>query len=716
MKLRYIISAAIAGLISLSSCVKEEIASLDGLSAEPSYVSAGFYGGTAEEPTSVTAKTLIKSEEDWVLQIPDDAREWLSASVEAGFASSKGVEVVFTMTATQAPRKAEVMLVAGNKQLILTVGQNGPQKMKLTSAKDFNDNDKCPEGPSYYVEGVITKVEKYDYGNLYIRDDAGDQVYVYGVLDADGQSKNFTSLGIDVGDKVILYGPKGSYNGNPQMVNATLYEVTVPAVFDLDFRAIRTAYNEKYANDAAMLEKFSAYTKDDWKNTFKADVQNMQKEAQTITIPLTFKGDELGLGAQTAEWIHLKGMRQVGDVYYMEFDIDAYDQKAAPRKATIVINGKVEMKDKDGKDIVKTSNFELPVCQYGDIPEAITITAFEAAVQDDWVTVNGVVAGVNERGFVITDADGKAIYAKLQTEDEVKIGNEVSITGSKDIYRGFGSLKTFVVRVLSSKKEFTYPEPVECTKDLWDEMTAEGVVSSARYIVVTGAPDLENYGAVTIAEGITAAPYYAPESFEYPDAFAEMEAVTLKGYLVEIKNADDEKAMRFVLVSAEEYVSAPLNESFKSGMGQFTLENKKLTGELTYVWSHDINYGCMKASAYKGGSNEAESWLISPEIDLTAAEADPVLTFEQALKFLNDKPLSDHIAVMAKEVGATDWAALTLPATPAEIGETFGSSFDFYPTTVNCAAYKGKKIQIAFIYKGTTSNTPTWELKNVVLK
>ena len=56
------------------------------------------------------------------------------------------------------------------------------------------------------------------------------------------------------------------------------------------------------------------------------------------------------------------------------------------------------------------------------------------------------------------------------------------------------------------------------------------------------------------------------------------------------------------------------------GQGKLTIQNVKLTDPLTYVWYYSAAYG-MCASAFKdNASYESESWLVTPQIDLTRAK------------------------------------------------------------------------------------------------
>ena len=59
----------------------------------------------------------------------------------------------------------------------------------------------------YYVEGVVTSITNTTYGNIYIEDSEGNQLYIYGVYDATGALRyDAMSDQPKVGDTVVLYG------------------------------------------------------------------------------------------------------------------------------------------------------------------------------------------------------------------------------------------------------------------------------------------------------------------------------------------------------------------------------------------------------------------------------------------------------------------------------------------------------------------------------
>lgn len=146
-------------------------------------------------------------------------------------------------------------------------------------------------------------------------------------------------------------------------------------------------------------------------------------------------------------------------------------------------------------------------------------------------------------------------------------------------------------------------------------------------------------------------------------------------------------------------------ESFASGQGDFQIKDIS-KGELDYVWKFDSKYG-MKASAYNGKQVAAESWLISPEIDLTNVTT-ATLTFDHAINQLNgEQPQTNQIVEVSTNNGES-WTPLTGVTYPEGTSWTFVNAGN-----VDLKAYAGAKILIGFHYKSTNSSAATWEIKNV---
>ena len=149
-----------------------------------------------------------------------------------------------------------------------------------------------------------------------------------------------------------------------------------------------------------------------------------------------------------------------------------------------------------------------------------------------------------------------------------------------------------------------------------------------------------------------------------------------------------------------------LDESFATGQGSFTIDNKQLpNGVVSFVWSlgsfNDDKF--MKASAYIGGTRYAsESWLVSPPVDLSQA-ATATLTFDHAHNYAGTA--EEEFTLWATETSADNWQQLTI--------DKYGSEFNFTTATIDLSAYAGKTIKFAFKYISTTAAAGTWEIKNV---
>lgn len=153
-------------------------------------------------------------------------------------------------------------------------------------------------------------------------------------------------------------------------------------------------------------------------------------------------------------------------------------------------------------------------------------------------------------------------------------------------------------------------------------------------------------------------------------------------------------------------------ESFAAGQGDFTIEDKVLPEGLTYVWAYNTNNGTyMKASAYKKPTAyAAESWLVSPVIDLSHATACQLSVQQAANYFTKQENVLAALSVKVKEANAADWTDLTLSAWPA------GTSWTFVEGTADLAAYDGKQIQVAFVYTSTAEIAGTYEVKDFAVR
>ena len=153
-------------------------------------------------------------------------------------------------------------------------------------------------------------------------------------------------------------------------------------------------------------------------------------------------------------------------------------------------------------------------------------------------------------------------------------------------------------------------------------------------------------------------------------------------------------------------VQLPYSETFESSIGSFTTDDVKLGDGLSYVWKWN-SYKYMKASAYVSSKNiEAESWLVSPLIDLTNAKESKVSFSECVNKYFGD--VTTEATVWIKENGGT-WQQLSYTHPDVASGSSYSAFTDY---TFDISAYDGKKVYVAFKYTSTSTTAGTWEVKN----
>ncbi len=148
-----------------------------------------------------------------------------------------------------------------------------------------------------------------------------------------------------------------------------------------------------------------------------------------------------------------------------------------------------------------------------------------------------------------------------------------------------------------------------------------------------------------------------------------------------------------------------LENAFTDGQGNWTINDKVTASEISAIWQQNSTYG-MKASGLANKTNYAtESWLISPELDLSLA-TEATLTFEHTS--FQAKANSSYLKLLVSE-DQTNWAEQTINTWPS-------TKWTYVSNTLDLSGYVGKKIYIAFQYKSTTTSgltNDTWEIKNL---
>ena len=474
MKLRNIFAALAVAALTFVGCQEKE-RFLDEVQVSQSYVAIPAEGGQVE----ITVTAI----DNWEMtNIP----EWLTVAPATGAAGS--TKVTFSADAATATREQLVGLVcAGVTQNINVLQMTEKVDLPITSCADVNAGE---DGVVYRIKGLVTKIENTTYGNLYIQDETGS-VYVYGTL-YQGREKEFSNLGLEVGDEVTVEGPRSTYNGNPQLKNVDVIEI-VKSLVVVDPQAVELDCE---------ADKFEVAVDNKGYCTVEVDV----------------------------DWIHYQGLSDDAAL----FTYDSYLEAKGPRTGTVtftVVKGD------------RTSVVPVTVTQYGITPDPVSVADAIKAEKNTWLTVEGVITGLHKKGIIVTDAAGDAIYGYVNAEPKAKLGDKVLLTGNISSYRQFYQVSNPVVRVLSSGEKYKLPTAVEPTATLLEDWKTK--TQSAQFIVATGVADGSNYGAVTV-DGYTISPYQTSSSFKMENYYGKN--VTIKGYTAQLNGTD----LRIIVTSVEE--------------------------------------------------------------------------------------------------------------------------------------------------------------------
>lgn len=237
-------------------------------------------------------------------------------------------------------------------------------------------------------------------------------------------------------------------------------------------------------------------------------------------------------------------------------------------------------------------------------------------------------------------------------------------------------------------------------------ISAPAEATSAQFTVTANTP-----WTVTCPAGVTAQPASGDGNATVVLTFAANDTENDITYNVTVSGSDSHLAVKDYTVTVNHKNAAgkvlPYTESFATSVGEFTIDNKQIPSGTTYVWKHsgNANYG-MKASAYFSSSaHESESWLISPVIDLTEEKSAQV-TF--SICAANGAAGQYDDACYGIVIDGENTTKVDLG-----FGSDYPAKYKWLDNKVDLSAFAGKKIKFAFVYKSTTSNCPTVEVKNV---
>ena len=382
MKLNRLFLTLAAIAATAVSCVKDELAQLDEVQVSQSYIALPTEGGSIDVTVTAT--------DSWeITGIP----EWLTVAPASGVAGK--TVVTFSAEATSTTNESVLKLLCSGKTQLLTVLQMAEKiELPISTCAEVNAAE---DGPTFKIKGTITAIENTTYGNMYVTDETGS-VYIYGTL-YEGAEKQFSKYGVEVGDIVVVEGPRGSYKGTPQLVNATILAI------------------EKSLIKVESVDPETA---------------ELPLEGGILTVTLTAKGDgvEVVIPEENKSWISVSGMNVSGTSAVVSFNIA--ENAGGDRSSELSFKT-----TKSGKEYTAVTSFS----QKGAIIEATAAEINAAADGDTQYRITGYVSKVANTQYgnlYIRDHSGEVfVYGTNDFANTgIEEGDIITVVGPKTSHNG----------------------------------------------------------------------------------------------------------------------------------------------------------------------------------------------------------------------------------------------------------------------------------------
>lgn len=425
----------------------------------------------------------------------------------------------------------------------------------------------------YKLTGEITRVVNTSYGNFDITDATGT-VYVYGLLTPDGEpQKQFAAAGLKQGDTITVYGTRTSYNGSPQMKNATyishvageggetpapepaegIYASDAAFVCSTDdstnaayslgattingnavtgFKLGKSKQAGKFTSGAVGVDgaKYLNFYAQGWKGgdvTLYFRVDGGATQSVKLASHDGVTGNPPFTALAFADTDHysflLEGLTASSTIEFStdaNFALTSSDSTMASARA--IVCG-VKLTD---EPIEGGGNTDNPTPE----PEG-TVTIAEAIAAADGAAIvieNATVVGVYARGVLVEDTTGKLlVYAGSAVSAEV--GDVVKVEGTMATYGGLRQVATPTVTVTGTTS-YTYPTATVMDGAAMDAYLSNPVI---KYVEYTGTLAISGYYYnVTVEGAATAVGSLAYVIDGSVDASLDGQKILVKGWTI----------------------------------------------------------------------------------------------------------------------------------------------------------------------------------------
>ncbi|RIJ48614.1 DNA-binding protein [Maribellus luteus] len=428
MKLKNIFPFFVAMLALMTSCNDEETMTLlPEIQVSSSFVTLPQDGGSTS--ITVTAKDSWTAEK---VTTEKDAVEWLTISSTTGAAGE--TEISFSAPSAIDGRTAEVLLNCGGKTQRINIMQGLAQISEAT----VEEAKAAPDGKTLRITGVCTNITNTLYGNWYLTDDTGE-LYIYGTLDKKGGTKNFESLGLEVGDEVTIEGPKGSYKGDPQMVNVMVIQINKSLV------KVDSVQNAVLTDQGG---EFVAYL-------------TCKGQGVSVEIPEDAKS-----------WLSISSIQSAGTNTVVKFKAEANNDE--DRETTLTF------RTTDGS---KNYSTQTTISQAGAIVDATIAEFLAAPVGDRQYRLSGVISDISDATsgkLNLRDFSGETYVYKVQdfATKGLKEGDIITIVGKRAAYQGSPQVSGAVLESSISVTTATIAEVLTKPDDASTYFMVTGVITN----------------------------------------------------------------------------------------------------------------------------------------------------------------------------------------------------------------------------------------------
>lgn len=274
--------------------------------------------------------------------------------------------------------------------------------------------ERADEYTTYRLRGVVYSIDNTTYGNLTLKDETGS-IYIYGLLNEEGQSKQFASMGIVLNDTLIVEGTYTLYKNKHEILNAQYIDHIHPVVEeepdDTDYTNTTVDFETDFAHGwTGWIGKTLTFTND----FYVHDTYNKRIAYHRLRSPEEY-GDEGTIAYANAEEANALAECTLSGVTF----------KSGFRPGTIVRGLKAKVTAANRLQAVNT-----PTIIYNELPTqrpdlgAANVVVCGANIENFFVTLGGYAGASNEttlgyqkqkisKGLYHLDAD---IYALCEME------------------------------------------------------------------------------------------------------------------------------------------------------------------------------------------------------------------------------------------------------------------------------------------------------------